>query len=78
MLNDKTGYIRIKNFGENTYAELLIALAQLSQQGFENLTIDLRGNTGGYLESAVQIANEFMPKGLSVCAWLLRWSGFSL
>src|SRR5574344_2448431 len=46
MLNDKTGYIRIKNFGENTYAELLIALAQLSQQGFENLTIDLRGNTG--------------------------------
>lgn len=63
MLNDKTGYIRIKNFGENTYAELLIALAQLSQQGFENLTIDLRGNTGGYLESAVQIANEFMPKG---------------
>ncbi len=63
MLNDNTGYIRIKNFGENTYPELLIALAQLSQKGFENLTIDLRGNTGGYLESAVQIANEFLPKG---------------
>ncbi len=62
MLDDKTGYIRIKNFGENTYPELLIALAQLSQQDFENLTIDLRGNTGGYLESAVQIANEFLPK----------------
>ena len=63
MLNDNTGYIRIKNFGENTYPELLIALAKLSQQRFENLTIDLRGNTGGYLESAVQIANEFLPKG---------------
>lgn len=63
MLDNKTGYIRIKNFGENTYPELLIALAKLSQQGFENLTIDLRGNTGGYLESAVQIANEFLPKG---------------
>ena len=63
MLNGNTGYIRIKNFGENTYPELLIALAQLSQKGFENLTIDLRGNTGGYLESAVQIANEFLPKG---------------
>ena len=63
MLNDNTGYIRVKNFGENTYPELLIALAQLSQKGFENLTIDLRGNTGGYLESAVQIANEFLPKG---------------
>ncbi|MBQ9655488.1 MAG: S41 family peptidase [Prevotella sp.] len=63
MLDSKTGYIRIKNFGENTYPELLIALAKLSQQGFRNLTIDLRGNTGGYLQSAVQIANEFLPKG---------------
>ena len=63
MLNDDTGYIRIKNFGENTYPELLIALAKLSQQDFRNLTIDLRGNTGGYLQSAVQIANEFLPKG---------------
>jgi len=62
MLDDDTGYIRIKNFGENTYPELLIALAKLSQQGFQNLTIDLRGNTGGYLQSAVQIANEFLPK----------------
>ena len=62
MLEDKTGYIRIKNFGENTYPELLIALAKLSQEHLENLTIDLRGNTGGYLQSAVQIANEFLPK----------------
>ena len=62
MLDDKTGYIRIKNFGENTYPELLIALAKLSQLDFQNLTIDLRGNTGGYLQSAVQIANEFLPK----------------
>ena len=62
MLDKETGYIRIKNFGENTYPELLIALAKLSQQDFRNLTIDLRGNTGGYLQSAVQIANEFLPK----------------
>ena len=62
MLDEKTGYIRIKNFGENTYPELLIALAKLSQEHLENLTIDLRGNTGGYLQSAVQIANEFLPK----------------
>ena len=63
MLDKETGYIRIRNFGENTYPELLIALAKLSQQGFSNLTIDLRGNTGGYLQSAVQISNEFLPKG---------------
>lgn len=62
MLDDKTGYIRIKNFGETTYPELLIALEQLSQQGFTNLVIDLRDNTGGLLTSAIQIANEFLPK----------------
>ena len=63
MLDDESGYIRIKNFGENTYPELLIALAKLAQQQFSNLVIDLRGNTGGYLESAVQIANEFLSRG---------------
>lgn len=63
MLDSTSGYIRIKNFGENTYPELLIALAKLSQDGFSNLVIDLRGNTGGYLASAVQIANEFLSKG---------------
>ena len=63
MLDEKTGYIKIKNFGENTYPELLIALAKLSQDGFSNLVIDLRNNTGGYLASAVQIANEFLSKG---------------
>ena len=63
MVNDDTGYIKIRNFGENTYPELLIALANLAQQNFINLIIDLRGNTGGYLESAVQIANEFLSKG---------------
>jgi len=62
MLDKHTGYIRIKNFGENTYPELLIALAKLSQQGFSHLAIDLRGNTGGYLQSAVKIANEFLEK----------------
>ena len=63
MLDGDTGYIRIKNFGEKTYPELLIALAKLAQDGFSNLVIDLRGNTGGYLMSAVQMANEFLPKG---------------
>ena len=62
MLDDNTGYIRIKNFGETTYPELLIALAKLSQEGFKSLVIDLRDNTGGYLQSAVQMANEFLPK----------------
>ncbi len=62
MIDEKTGYIRIKNFGDTTYAELLIALASLSQEGVQNLIIDLRDNGGGYLQAAVQIANEFLPK----------------
>ena len=41
---------------------MLIALAKLSQEGFSNLVVDLRDNTGGYLKPAVQIANEFLPK----------------
>ena len=63
MLDAQTGYIKIKNFGDKTYPELLIALARLGQEGFSNLVIDLRGNTGGYLGSAVQMANEFLSRG---------------
>ena len=63
MLDRKTGYIKIKNFGDKTYPELLISLVRLSQEGFENLVIDLRGNRGGYLGSAVQMANEFLSRG---------------
>lgn len=62
MLDETTGYIRVKNFGEQTYAELLIALAKLSQEDLKNLVIDLRGNTGGYLGAAAQMVNEFLPK----------------
>lgn len=62
MLDKSTGYIKVKNFGETTYPELLIALAQLSQERFSNLVIDLRDNGGGYMNSAVQMANEFLPK----------------
>lgn len=62
MIDEHTGYIRIKNFGETTYSEMLTALVTLNDENFENLVIDLRDNTGGYLDRAVQIANEFLPK----------------
>ena len=62
MLDETTGYVKIKNFSDNTYEEMVIALAQLSMDGFERLVIDLRGNTGGYLHSAVDIANQFLPR----------------
>lgn len=63
METSGTGYIRINNFGETTYSEFLGALATLSNSGLESLIIDLRGNLGGYMSPAIQIANEFLPKG---------------
>lgn len=62
MIDGNTGYIKVKSFGENTYPELLISLAMLSQENFDNLIIDLRGNVGGYLAAVVQMVNEFLPK----------------
>ncbi|MBQ3925933.1 MAG: S41 family peptidase [Bacteroidaceae bacterium] len=62
MINKELGYIKIKNFGETTYAELLTSLAELEVEGFQGLVVDLRGNGGGYLSSAIQMVNEFLPK----------------
>ena len=62
MINKELGYIKIKNFGETTYAELLTSLAELEVEGFKGLVVDLRGNGGGYLSAAIQMVNEFLPK----------------
>ena len=62
MLDSTTGYIRIKSFSEKTYAEMITALQHLNLDNAENLVIDLRDNTGGLLDVAVQMANEFLPK----------------
>ena len=63
MINDKFGYINIEKFSETTYPEMLISLAKLHQDNCQGIIIDLRGNTGGYMGPAIQIVNEFLPKG---------------
>ena len=63
MMDDKTGYLRVKNFGEQTYAEMLVALADLNMEGMSQLIVDLRGNRGGYMHIAIQMVNEFLPAG---------------
>ncbi|MBR4517106.1 MAG: S41 family peptidase, partial [Bacteroidaceae bacterium] len=63
MEGSETGYIHIKNFGEQTYAEMLIALANLHMEGMSRLIVDLRGNRGGYMHIAIQMVNEFLPAG---------------
>ena len=63
MMNEKFGYIKINKFGETTYPEMLISLAKLHQENCQGIVIDLRSNTGGYMGAAIQMVNEFLPKG---------------
>jgi carboxyl-terminal processing protease len=63
MINDKFGYIQVSKFGRTTHVELLNALAQLSHKSCKGLIIDLRGNTGGYMDAAIRMVNEFLPEG---------------
>ena len=63
MLNDDFGYIMVSKFGRTTHVELLNAIAQLNHQQCKGLIIDLRGNTGGYMEAATRMVNEFLPEG---------------
>lgn len=63
LMPDSTGYLRIKNFGEQTYREMLTSLVNMQRVGMKKLIIDLRGNGGGYMETAVLMANEFLEKG---------------
>ncbi|MDR1098547.1 MAG: S41 family peptidase [Tannerella sp.] len=62
-VDEHTGYIKITKFSRSTYNEFLTAAAKLKQQGAEGLIIDLRDNPGGYMESAINVINEFLPKG---------------
>lgn len=62
MIDATTGYIRINTWGDNTYPEFLAHMASLNAQGMSGLIVDLRGNLGGYLQAAAQVANEFLPK----------------
>ena len=60
IMAPQTGFIRINKFGETTYDEFSIALQKLQKQGMQKLILDLRGNGGGFLEKAVNIADEFL------------------
>jgi carboxyl-terminal processing protease len=64
MLDNGIGYIQITTFGDNTTSELRAALKDLLAQNPKGLVIDLRNNGGGYLQTAVEVASEFIPKGV--------------
>lgn len=62
MLQPQTGYIRINRFGATTAEEFSKALSTLQQQGMKDLILDLQGNGGGYLNAAIDLANEFLDQ----------------
>ncbi len=63
LLDKKTGYIKVNRFAETTYEEFSDKASSLRLQGMENLILDLRGNGGGLLSTAVKICDEFLEKG---------------
>ena len=63
MIRPGIGYIRIGNFGAQTYDEFIESLNQLKEQDMKDLILDLQENGGGYLKAAVDIADEFLQKG---------------
>ncbi|MBQ3536545.1 MAG: S41 family peptidase [Alistipes sp.] len=63
MISDNIGFVRLSQFARTSYVELMQSLAMLREQGMTKLIFDLRGNTGGFLDQAIMIANEFLPEG---------------
>lgn len=61
MIDGSTGYIRLNKFSQQTYREFMEALMELKKQGLKKLILDLRGNGGGILDEAIEIADEFLP-----------------
>jgi carboxyl-terminal processing protease len=60
MMDATTGYIKLNKFAEPTYREFMQALEGLQAKGLKNLVLDLRGNGGGYIKQAVNVADEFL------------------
>jgi len=62
MVNDTTGYLRLAKFSRTTEAEFIQGLADLTKSGMTELILDLRDNTGGYLDQACKLSNLFLPR----------------
>ena len=63
MMTDKVGFIRLSQFARTSFREVKSAVDTLRKQGMTGLILDLRGNSGGFLDQAILIANEFLERG---------------
>ena len=62
-VNKNVGYVKLSKFSATTHDELVEALRKLKKEGVSRLILDLRGNSGGYLNEAIAVADEFLPAG---------------
>ncbi len=63
MIDKEVGYLKVSKFARNTYNEFFTALGDLRAQGAKKFIVDLRGNSGGFMDQAIFMANEFLPAG---------------
>ncbi len=66
MVSPGIGYVKVNKFGRTTYDEFWQALNELKREGAQDYILDLRGNTGGFMEIAFLMANEFLEKGETI------------
>lgn len=66
MVDSEVGYVKVSKFARNTYNEFFTALANLQKIGARKFVIDLRGNSGGFMDQAIYMANEFLPAGHTI------------
>ena len=66
MVSDTTGYLRLSKFSRTTELEFVQSTAELVEQGMRELIVDLRGNTGGYLDQACRLSNLFLPRNAMI------------
>lgn len=77
MIDDRTGYIGLNRFARTTHRELVDAMTSLRAKGMERLVLDLRDNSGGYMDQAVRVTDEFLQEGLTIVSARSRHERFS-
>lgn len=66
MMTGDTGYVKVSKFARTTYSEFYTALTRLQKEGAKKYIVDLRGNSGGFMDQAIYMANEFLPAGRGI------------
>lgn len=77
MLDDNTGYIKLQRFARTTYTEFVDAAEELKDSGMERLVLDLRNNTGGFMDMAIRVSDEFISGNKVIVSSKSRHADFS-